>query len=146
MSSIGLHTLFWGLSGLLAICIALQIACATVKMEPKRLNALGLANLGYGAVLIALTVVGLIIASGHETAAPSHVGPLILAKSVVAGLLVLTSVPTARAYLKWRRLHRDVPGLMPRPWEVRRVRRWLFVRGALFLALPALGVLMMYSH
>lgn len=126
---------------LLWFCVAMQWLLTARPMSPRRLQALGAVNIVYALGLMALVACAIAVLHAGSAA----VGWLLAIKLAALGLFVLTSVPTARAFLQWFKQQRDVPGLMPRPWQLRRLRRWLLLRTALYALVPLMGVLLARS-
>jgi uncharacterized membrane protein len=126
---------------LLWLCVAMQWLLTAGRMSPRRLEALGAVNIVYALGLAAL--VACVVTVLH--AGSAAIGWLLGIKLAALVLFVLTSVPTARAFLQWFLQQRDVPGLMPRPWQLRRLRRWLLLRTALYALVPLMGLLLTRS-
>jgi uncharacterized membrane protein len=125
---------------LLVATLAVELTLVSKDMTPRALRVLARVHPLYLALFAAMIAAGLLRAAlSTEGLRHYAADPVFVLKMVALTLALLTNIPTSRAFTRWRRLSSDVPGALPRAWEIRHARHWMHAGAIAFVAVPMLG-------
>jgi len=127
----------------LAAVLAAELAILTIDINAKAIGRLARIDMAYGVSAAIVVIVGVarVIwgAKGYEYYVANHIFWTKMALFLVVGLL---SIPPTLRYLAWSRRSRTDATFRPAAPEVARMRTYLWVEAAFFLAIPVAAAAM----
>jgi putative membrane protein len=133
----GLHHL---LAFFLVATLAVELTLLGPQMTRRQLTTLLRVHLGYLVLFPSMLVVGVLRAAASvEGLAHYATQPIFGLKMGALLLALLTAWPTSLALWRWHRRQAALPGVLPRPWEIRRARHWMHLAATAFVAVPMLA-------
>lgn len=125
---------------LLVATLATELTLVSKDITPRALQLLTRVHPLYLALFAAMIAVGLLRAAlSAEGLRHYAADPVFMLKMAALMLALLANIPTSRAFHRWHRLSNAVPGVLPRPWEIRNARHWMHAGAIAFVAVPALA-------
>jgi uncharacterized membrane protein len=128
---------------LLVATLATELTLVSKDITPRALRMLTRVHPLYLALFAAMIAVGLLRA-GLSAEGLRHYAadPVFALKMFALALALLTNIPISRALFRWHRFYTDIPGLLPRIWEIQRMRHWMHASAIAFVAVPTLASFM----
>ena len=133
------HVLVFALAGI----IAFELAAVRPGLAADTAVRVARVDAWYGVLAAAIVVVGVLRLAYAAKGWPYYeANPYFWAKMAAFAVVGLLSIAPTMAFVRWRRSIRANPAFTPQAAEVARIRRFLWIEGAVFMLIPIFAAAM----